>query len=342
MEYPSLQSMVRSEGVCPVCYTGVSDAPKFQCENGHSLCHRCKPHYNVCPTCCSSTLDFVQPPNRREISSPRPFHPMPHPPRAHAGTIFPSAPHFDLTERERGACGGPPPPESDGTLVPCGNSNYGCWVAVPEYLRDTHETRCQYRPFLEEESLPTDIVVSEGLVNCAHRVVGCNVAMPPWRKAIHEASCVYKERFEVVERGEDTSDDSYDGGDEDDPEEMVECKLKIYGCSVKMPRRRKIVHEEKCNYNKCYREEDFEIAAEDEAPEDKMTPEDGDPESPTDCRWAEYGCRVRPKAFRKETHEEKCNYKMEECRFADNGCEELFTRSRKFAHERNCQFRDSD
>lgn len=180
---------------------------------------------------------------------------------------------------------------------------------------------------MEDNKLPTDLRHDQNdLVECGHSVVGCKVRMPAWRKTIHENVCNYKEKFlamnDVIENiGCVAIEDDYD------PEELIYCKYKDYGCMVRMPRRKKYTHEQKCNY----RVDDFEN-------DDNNWAERYDPNEQVDCKWFEYGCRVRPKRYRKSIHEEKCNYKMEECAYKNYGCDVIFEPSRKYAHERSCVY----
>lgn len=332
--YPILHGLEECAGVCPICLMDMGGhMPKYDCENGHAMCHRCKPYYWSC-SMCDAPLNHVPPLEMNPMDSPPPVHFMPHPMhrRMDMQMPMPSAPPESdvFLANERGPFGwGPPPPGPEQDLVPCAYSHYGCWIRLPEYLRELHETRCQFRPYLEVEHLPTDIPLGDDRVPCSYAELGCNVMMPPWRQPIHEPLCIFKERFEAQDQ--DQEEEAEDPADDEDPDEMVECKLKVYGCLVKMPRRRKIIHEEKCNYNKYYKEEDFNV---------EESEEEIDPDSQVDCRWAEQGCRIRPKFHRKEIHEDKCNYKMEPCSFSDNGCEQLFVRARRFAHERNCEFKN--
>lgn len=123
------------------------------------------------------------------------------------------------------------------------------------------------------------------------------------------------------------ADNDYGG----DPEELVQCRFKRYGCMVSMPRRRKHTHEQKCNYKSSEGEVD-----------DGFFPYPNraelDPEEKLECRWVEYGCRVRPKRCRKAIHEDKCNYRMEECMYKDCGCSAVFAPARKYVHESTCHF----
>lgn len=96
---------------------------------------------------------------------------------------------------------------------------------------------------------------------------------------------------------------------------------------VNMPRRRKQLHQAKCNYQKY-----------DTGNDDTSSEGEYDPDEQVSCGWAEYGCKVRPKRSRLETHQEKCNYRMEECAYKYNGCTVKFQPARKHAHERNCEF----
>lgn len=182
--------------------------------------------------------------------------------------------------------------------------------------------------------MPTDLQYRhDDLVECPYAAMGCRVRTVPWRRSIHENFCAYKDRFQAMSELSEglvsttLSDDDYGG----DPEELVQCKFKRYGCMVRMPRRRKSMHEQKCNYRDCHgetEEDEFEHIHEPEL----------DPEEQVDCRWSENGCRVRPKRHRKQIHEDKCNYRMEECAFKEYGCYAMFIPAKRYAHERNCEF----
>lgn len=229
---------------------------------------------------------------------------------------------------------------------------------------------------MEEETVPTDVLHrDEDQVQCRHRTVGCMVRTSPWRISIHEAHCAYKDRFEAMEGlSESLGEITITSAEYGDPEELLECKYRRHGCMVRMPRRRKRTHQEKCNYRKYHDEEDDSPAEDQYDPNELVSckwarygcmvrmprrrqyshqekcnycrpEEDGyqseeeyDPDEQVSCRWADYGCRVRPKRDRVGSHEEKCNYRMEECAFKDNGCAELIHPARKYAHERRCQF----
>jgi hypothetical protein len=153
--------------------------------------------------------------------------------------------------------------------------------------------------------------------------------MMPWRRNIHEKFCNYRDKFESVNAIGDalasTTIDDYGG----DPEELMQCKFQRYGCMVSMPRRRKYIHEQKCNYKSHLADDEFfPYPSEPEL----------DPEEQVECKWSEYGCRVRPKRYRKQIHEDKCNYRIMQCTYRDYGCNAIFTPARKYAHESNCDF----
>ncbi|XP_076249341.1 uncharacterized protein LOC143188784 [Calliopsis andreniformis] len=327
--YPNLFERFKSEGLCPICLMEMELAPRYNCNNGHTICYRCKPYYYACPT-CQSPLELVMPASNAGPSYiPPPTHFLPHPPSSFGGSNA-SAPSLeeDFLNNERHWF--PSTPSEDQELKSCSYTYLGCWVKVPEHLVELHESRCQFRPHLEEEQLPTDLAHgSDDLVECKYRVVGCKVRTSRWRISIHENYCHYKDRFEALNDMSETldqitiTDDDVHG----DPEELVECKYRKYGCMVNMPRRRKFIHQEKCNYKK-YQEEESEPSSEGEY----------DPDEQVTCRWVEYGCKVKPKRSRVEAHEEKCNYRMEKCAFEENGCSALFHPARKFAHERSCPY----
>ena len=139
----------------------------------------------------------------------------------------------------------------------------------------------------------------------------------------HRDDCPYKGRFEAMEEMQSAMEKATLQEEEsyEDPDAIVECRFRNRGCMVKMPFRRKRIHEEKCNYHTSDDEEEIE-----------------DPEQQVDCKWAENGCRVRPKLYRKEIHEEKCNYKKEDCSFKHYGCNATFESSKRFIHERSCPY----
>ncbi|CAK9825267.1 hypothetical protein ANTRET_LOCUS3314 [Anthophora retusa] len=328
--YPNLHDRFKSEGLCPICMMEMELTPRYTCTNEHTICYRCKPYYYNCPT-CSSPLEMEMPSTlAKPFHPPVPTHFMPHPlpPKFHEH--YPTAPSVaDFFEHERYQWQ-PPSPSEDQELRTCRYTHLGCWVKVPIYLVDLHESRCQFRPHLEEEHLPTDVAQKyDNLVECKHWVVGCKVRTSPWRISIHEAHCIYKDRFDEMNISEGLEQTTISSDDCNDPEELVECKYRRYGCMVNMPRRRKQLHQEKCNYRKYHQEDD-----------DSSSESEYDPNEQVSCKWAEYGCRVRPKRSRLETHEEKCNYRMEECAYKHNGCTAQFQPSRKYAHERSCQFED--
>ncbi|XP_078042624.1 uncharacterized protein LOC144472989 [Augochlora pura] len=372
--YPNLNERFKSEGVCPICLMEMELAARYTCGNGHTICYRCKPYYYACPT-CQWPLEMQPSPHAGSpYATPAPSHFMPHPlpPKFHE--YHPTAPSLELLNHERALY--PPAPSADQQLVSCSYANLGCWVKIPVHLIDLHESRCQFRPHLEEETVPTDVLHrDEDQVQCRHRTVGCMVRTSPWRISIHEAHCAYKDRFEAMEGlSESLGEITITSAEYGDPEELLECKYRRHGCMVQMPRRRKRTHQEKCNYRKYHDEEDDSPAEDQYDPNELVSckwarygcmvrmprrrqyshqekcnycrpEEDGyqseeeyDPDEQVSCRWADYGCRVRPKRGRVGSHEEKCNYRMEECAFKDNGCAELIHPARKYAHERRCQF----
>lgn len=369
--YPNLHDKFKSEGVCPICLLEMELTPRYSCENGHTICYRCKPHFYGCPTCQSSLNLEVVPGRNNPPYPPTPSHFFPHPlPPVYSHSTNPSAPAMDNNEfldHERKHPWGPPIPPEDSQLLSCTYSYLGCWIKVPEYLKQLHESRCQFRPHMEEEKLPTDLRHDQNdLIECGHSIVGCKVRMPVWRKSIHENICNYKEKFAamnaVIESIDCVTID-------DDPEELVECRFRDYGCMVKMPRRRKYTHEQKCNYMRtdCSVLEDPEELIECRYRDSgcmvtmprrrKNTHEQKcnyrsihdheeqyypypelNPDEQVDCKWSEYGCRVRPKRYRQSIHEEKCNYRMEECFYKDYGCNAVFEPSKRYAHEKSCDY----
>ncbi|KAL2742372.1 uncharacterized protein V1477_010001 [Vespula maculifrons] len=347
--YPSLHEKFKMEGVCPICLLEMELTPKFSCANGHTICYRCKPHFYGCPT-CKSSLDVEILPERSGSAHtpPPPTHYFPHPiqptSRNFPSPIYPSAPPMNsnefLNQERRNPWGMPIPPE-DPQLLPCAYAYLGCWIKIPQHLRLLHESRCQFRPHMEENKLPTDLRHEQSdLVECVHNVVGCKVKIPFWRKTIHENVCNYKEKFLAMN---DVIESIGCVTIVDDPEELIDCRYRNIGCMVRMPRRKKYTHEQKCNYrvddddyprrhNRQWEEPDIDFHG--SYPDIEF-----DPEEQVDCKWYEYGCRVRPKRYRKSIHEEKCNYKMAECTYKHYGCNAVFEPSRKYAHENSCGYR---
>lgn len=177
---------------------------------------------------------------------------------------------------------------------------------------------------------------------------GCNIQLPAWKKVTHEEECPYKGRFEEMKKmnssiaslsfDESLSDD----GSYHDPNEIMNCRYRKFGCMVRMPYHRKRLHEEKCNHRDNDDDESSDESYHDpdelvncrfrdngcmvkmpfkrrEAHEEKCNHREEDElvyESYTDefadCRWAKYGCRVRPKLSLSQNHEAKCNYKRDE------------------------------
>ncbi|XP_063991668.1 uncharacterized protein LOC135170080 [Diachasmimorpha longicaudata] len=325
--YPSLHDKFRSENVCPICMMEMTGTPKFSCGQHHILCHRCKPYYHSCPTCQSPLSPEIPP---REVDGGYYMPPseqyMPHPYPPYPSGPAASAPFLDHESHY------PPPSVEHHELQACQYKHLGCYARVPERLRSIHETRCQFRPNLECDHLPTDLNVDEGtLEDCKYHIAGCNVRLPVWRKLVHEKLCIYQDKMEELEGLHDQLQDLNVEDDYGDPEELVECRFSRYGCQVQMPRRRKHIHERKCNHGRDHDDSDDEGSIHIREPE-------GDPDEKLPCRWAEFGCQVEPRRCRKDTHEEKCNYRREHCRFEHYGCYEMMEPTKKFSHERNCRY----
>lgn len=347
--YPNLYEKCIHENICPICMMEMAGTPKYSCENNHTVCHRCKPYYYSFPTCRYPLNIEIPPPEVPEYHMPPSIHLMPHPYPPYPPTwvdfltlktsicswrIFtsflsfqgrPECTIFGLRKTPLGSTVS----TEDQELHACQFSHLGCCVHFPEHLRPIHEVRCQFRPHLEENQQPTDLDVDEGaLEDCRYHSVGCNVRLPVWRKLVHEELCIYKSKLEDVDSLQSLE---HVLNLDDDLEQLVDCRFKSHGCMVRMPRRRKHTHEEKCNYSK-YGDElsETEYVYEPELQED--------PDEQVPCCWSAYGCQVQPRRCRKEIHEEKCNYKREPCRYIDNGCSEFLEPARKFAHERVCEF----
>lgn len=182
--------------------------------------------------------------------------------------------------------------------------------------------------------MPTDLHHgNDDLVECTYTAMGCRVRTVPWRRSIHEKFCIYRDRFQAVNDISDSlasatiADNDYGG----DPDELIRCKFERYGCMVRMPGRRKYVHEQKCNYKSHQGDVNDGFFVYPPQPE-------LDPEEQVECRWSVYGCRVRPKRYRTQIHETKCNYRMEECAYKDYGCSAMFMPARKYAHESTCEY----
>ncbi|XP_072747468.1 uncharacterized protein [Anoplolepis gracilipes] len=332
MLYPNLYERFKTEGLCPICLMEMELTPRYSCINGHTVCHRCKPYYYGCPT-CKAPLDVEIMPLQTVIPPPTHYMPHPMPPRSY-DDHSPSAPSMNnFLDHEKRAWE-PSISSENQQIKSCSYSHLGCWVKIPEHLRVLHESRCQFRPHLEEEHLPTDLHHGhDDLVECTYSAAGCRVRTVPWRRNIHEKFCIYKDKFQAVNDISDglasatISDNDYGG----DPDELVQCKFERYGCMVRMPRRRKYMHEQKCNYKSHQEDVNDEFFVYPTQPE-------LDPEEQVECRWSVYGCRVRPKRYRMQIHEDKCNYRMEECAYKNYGCSAMFTPPRKYAHESTCQY----
>ncbi|XP_047353873.1 uncharacterized protein LOC124950736 [Vespa velutina] len=340
--YPDLHEKFKMEGVCPICLMEMELTPRFSCANGHTICYRCKPHFYGCPT-CKLSLDIKILPEKNDDPSyapPPPTHYFPHPIQATSETFacpfYPTAPPMgneEFLNQERGNPWRMPMPPEDPQLYPCAYSYLGCWIKLPQHLRLLHESRCQFRPHMEENELPTDLRHDQNdLIECGHSVVGCKVRMPAWRKTIHENVCNYKEKFLAMN---DVIESIGCVTINDDPEEMIDCRYINYGCMVRMPRRKKYTHEQKCNYRVDIDEDDDNHLDEWEQHYPNI---ELDPDEQVDCKWSDYGCLVRPKRYRKSIHEEKCNYRMEECIYKHYGCDAVFEPSRKYAHEHSCGY----
>lgn len=328
--YPNLYERFKTEGLCPICLMEMELTPRYSCINGHTVCHRCKPYYYACPTCAAPLDVEILPP---QMDAPQPAYLMPHPlPSRRHDDHNPSAPPMDFLNHERRAWGSPVPSENQ-YLKSCTYTHLGCWVKIPEHLRVLHESRCQFRPHLEEEHVPTDLRHGyDDLVDCSYAAAGCRVRTVPWRRSIHEQYCIYKDRFQSVDDISDSlASTSIAGGDYGgDPEELVQCKFQRYGCMVNMPRRRKYIHEQKCNYRSHHQGDvdDYYPLPQPELDSDEQV----------ECRWSEFGCQVRPKRCRKHIHEDKCNYRMEECTWKDYGCSAIFQPALRYSHENRCDF----
>jgi len=209
-------------------------------------------------------------------------------------------------------------------LVQCKFKQYGCVVNIPRRRKYIHEQKCNYKShegnvFQNTNDMSDGFTFStitdnnyggdpEELVQCKFKQYGCVVSIPRRRKYMHEQKCNYKSHEgNVFQNTNDMSDgftsstiaDNNYGGD---LEELVQCKFKQYGCMVNIPRRRKYIHEQKCNYKSYQGNLDrFDYSAQPEL----------DPNEQVECRWSEYGCRVRPKRYHKQVHEDKCNYRKE-------------------------------
>ncbi|XP_012271497.1 uncharacterized protein LOC105694929 [Orussus abietinus] len=317
--YPPLDGVFRKENVCPICTMEMEFGTKYMCSNSHVICRRCKPYYHSCPICRSPLDVEIPPPELSPHQGPPAMHCMPHPmvPPYDAPSAPP--PEGSFLHQERVAWE-PPSPSPDQELLTCRYAHLGCRINVPRYLQELHEARCPCRPPPEEDQ-EVSLRVDEDLPSCRYRNVGCNVRMPSWKIGSHERICIYKDRCK--QSGD--SDEEYGDGDQ-----LVSCRFRRHGCAVRMPRRRKSTHEMKCNYSKYYQSDEENESGGEESYRD--------PDEQVECRWADRGCRVRPKFGKKETHEERCNYRMEECPYKSYGCDALFEPSRKFVHLKSCEF----
>ncbi|XP_066590991.1 uncharacterized protein [Prorops nasuta] len=343
--YPNLHDRFRTEGICPICLMETDLAPKYVCDNGHMMCYRCKPYYFSCPT-CFSPMELQHPPGHVDSPHMPPqthYTPLPMP-----RTQFqhnPSAPPMnDFINKERSSYPYEPSPDQD--LISCSYQSSGCWVKVPKHLQQLHESRCQFRPHLEVEVLPTDLNHGQDdLIECQYKAAGCNVRTPFWRQAIHEENCVFKDKsIALNEITEDLGKFNF-LPESSQLQELVICRYRNYGCMVKMPQWRKQIHEAKCNYKENHEEES-----------DADSNAGYDENQLVDCKWAVYGCRVMPKLYRTKIHERKCNYRQDgidsdsseeqfdpdeqvDCRWATYGCNVRPKRYRKDVHEQKCNYR---
>ncbi|XP_011057128.1 PREDICTED: uncharacterized protein LOC105147658 isoform X3 [Acromyrmex echinatior] len=368
--YPNLYERFKTEGLCPICFMEMELMPRYSCINGHTVCHRCKPYYYNCFT-CAAPLDMEILSSQKDTSQPSRRY----------DDYNPSAPSMnDFLDYERRVWE-PFVPSENQHLEPCSYSYLGCWVKIPEHLRALHESRCQFRPYLEEKHMPTDLHHGhDDLVECSYSAAGCRIRTVPWRRSIHEQYCIYKTKdmFQIVNdmsndfASATIADNNYSG----DPEELVQCKFKQYGCMVNIPRRRKYIHEQKCNY-KSYEGNVFQNMNDISDGFASSTIADnnygGDPEELVQCKFKQYGCMVNIPRRRKYIHEQKCNYKSYEgnvfqntndisdgfasstiadnnyggdpeelvqCKFKQYGCMVNIPRRRKYIHEQKCNYKN--
>ncbi|XP_018394860.1 PREDICTED: uncharacterized protein LOC108773521 [Cyphomyrmex costatus] len=365
--YPNLYERFKTEGLCPICFMEMELMPRYSCINGHTVCYRCKPYYYNCFT-CAAPLDVEILSPQQDVSQS--VHLMPHPMPSHRYDDYnPSAQSMnDFLDHERRPWEAPSVPSENQRFESCSYSHLGCWVKIPEHLRVLHESRCQFRPHLEQQHMPTDLHHShDDLVDCSYSAAGCRVRTVPWRRSIHEQYCIYKTKnmFQSVNDMNDDfasatiSDNDYGG----DPEELVQCKFKQYGCMVNIPRRRKYIHEQKCHY-KNHEGDVFQNTNDMSDGFASLTIADndysGDPEELVQCKFNRYGCTVNIPRRRKYIHEQKCNYKSHqgdldgfdypaqleldpdeqvECKWSEYGCRVRPKRSRKQIHEDKCNYR---
>ncbi|XP_044016663.1 uncharacterized protein LOC122858054 isoform X2 [Aphidius gifuensis] len=236
--------------------------------------------------------------------------------------------------------------DDEGIAEHCKYHVVGCNVKLIEWRRLEHEKICIYKdrmgrseyqyPSNEDDHSSNDDNSDEGTTeHCKYHVVGCNVKLIEWRRLEHEKICIYKDRmqkFDDINENLESLNIHDDSDDSDDPEEIIECKFRTFGCMVKMPRRKKWSHEEKCNYNKYHNNDN------DEDDSCYVTEEYLDPDDTLSCRWADFGCQVQPRRCRIDTHEEKCNYRREHCKYSDNGCREMVEPPKRFIHEQRCEY----
>lgn len=124
--YPNLRERFKSEGLCPICLMEMELAPRYTCENQHTICYRCKPYYYNCPT-CHSPLDMEMPPaNTSSSSLPLPTHFLPHPLPCKTHDQHPTAPSTSdfFLEREKNWFS--PSPAEGQELKPCMYTHLGC------------------------------------------------------------------------------------------------------------------------------------------------------------------------------------------------------------------------
>ncbi|XP_017761674.1 PREDICTED: uncharacterized protein LOC108551852 [Eufriesea mexicana] len=211
--------------------------------------------------------------------------------------------------------------------------------SLPPRFYSHHPTAPPICEFMEREGnrMPPHPPGHQELKTCAYRDFGCWVKLPIYLD-LHESRNIGPYISDNVSsvltwRKRCPSPAMTPNEHHGRPEELVECKYRKYGCMVNMPRRRKLLHQEQCNYRK-YAHSDSDLSTN----SDLSTDNEYDPQNCVACKWTQYGCRVRPKINRLKSHEMNCNYRMEECAYKSRGCTELFKPPRKFAHEKNCQF----
>ena len=123
------------------------------------------------------------------------------------------------------------------------------------------------------------------------------------------------------------------------------CRYQPVGCTVRVPPCRLPMHESIC----VYKDRAVGNAAQHFHGSYQMQ---GDPNRLVECCFRYRGCMAQIPYWRKQSHEQSCNFNTSsvsypcydsdesDCRWAFKGCRIRPKSAGKFAHEQNCRFRD--